>query len=262
MKKFIEETVWRTRGRDTILDADKKGFIVYQTDLFGLGSHETQSNLAGLYRTSGNTNQWNYTLGPDLPGSPTVTLGHNSPWKITMSDGSIVELGDLQRGDFGLFTVDDTPSAIATTRDIIGDLAPVDQNSAVDGVQLGYDDLGNLITDPNTPESNRDDTLNGSTGNDLIQGRGGNDTLIANAGDDLVDGGDGMDVLQGEVGNDQLMGGLGSDVVVGGSADTPLAEQGNDWLDGDDYLKEEAREGTDCLHEAANDGEWRISHVA
>lgn len=140
--------------------------------------------------------------------------------------------------------------------------APVDHNPALDGTQTQTDDLGNLITDPNSPQAGRADTLHGSSGNDHIQGRGGNDTITAEAGDDLADGGEGLDILQGETGNDQLMGGLGSDIIVGGSANTPLAEQGNDWLDGDDYLKEEAREGTDCLHEAANDGEWRISHVA
>jgi Ca2+-binding RTX toxin-like protein len=209
-------------GHDTILDADHKGFVIYQSGFLGISGLTRQDNLAGLYRMSGNTNQWNYTLGPDLPGSPTVTLGHNSPWKITLSDGSIVELGNLQRGDFGLFTIDDTPAAIATTRDITGDLAPIDYNSNLDGIQTQTDDLGNLVTDPNTPEADRIDTLHGSSGSDHIQGKGGYDTLIANAGDDLVDGGDGQDLLQGEAGNDQLIGGLGSDIIVGGSGTDTL----------------------------------------
>ena len=80
----------------------------------------------------------------------------------------------------------------ATTLDIIGDLAAVDQNTATPGVQIGYDALGNVITDPNTPEPGRSDTLNGSTGNDHIASGGGTDWIYAESGgNDFIEAGGG-----------------------------------------------------------------------
>ena len=48
----------------------------------------------------------------------------------------------------------------------------------------------------------RNDTLNGTAGNDLILGLGGNDTLNGLAGNDILVGGAGTDTLNGGLGDD------------------------------------------------------------
>lgn len=114
-----------------------------------------------------------------------------------------------------------------------------------------------------------DDTLNGSStqdiiwaedgndsistgaGNDIIYGGGGNDTINAGSGDDIVysgdgndeiTGGDGNDLLYGEVdddiisgnaGNDIIYGGIGNDTITGCTGEDVLyGEDGSDILDG------------------------------
>jgi len=59
-----------------------------------------------------------------------------------------------------------------TAGTLLGDLAPIDQSPNA-GIQLGYDSLGNVITDPNTPEPGRADDFFDSSANDLIISGGG-----------------------------------------------------------------------------------------
>ena len=67
-------------------------------------------------------------------------------------------------------------------------------------------------------------TLNGDSANDYIDGQGGNDTINSGAGDDLVFGGAGNDVIYDIAGDDDLDGGDGNDTI------TDLA--GDDVIDG------------------------------
>jgi Ca2+-binding RTX toxin-like protein len=69
-------------------------------------------------------------------------------------------------------------------------------------------------------------TINGNTGNDLLCGGNSNDTLRGGDGDDILDGergddtldgGDGDDILRGNTGNDTITGGAGADAFSGGS---------------------------------------------
>ncbi|NJO45781.1 MAG: sugar dehydrogenase [Oscillatoriales cyanobacterium RM2_1_1] len=100
-----------------------------------------------------------------------------------------------------------------------------------------------------SPETNRDDVLQGNAsnnlirglaGNDVIRGNDGEDTLYGQAGDDNLNGGPQNDKLQGDAGNDQLFGAAGDDQLNGGSGDDSLSGGGNaDTLsgnDGDDQL--------------------------
>jgi Ca2+-binding RTX toxin-like protein len=78
-------------------------------------------------------------------------------------------------------------------------------------------------------------TVNGSSGNDVIYGLGGNDTLKGGYGNDTLFGGTGDDWLVGEAGDDIIFGGTGNDVIKGGG----VVNTGNDWLyggDGDDLF--------------------------
>ncbi len=77
--------------------------------------------------------------------------------------------------------------------------------------------------DPNAfilGEDNRDDTLIGGRGDDVIEALGGNDYLIGDDGifdgSDTLDGGNGNDTLEGDDDNDRLIGGSGNDFLDGG----------------------------------------------
>ena len=99
---------------------------------------------------------------------------------------------------------------------------------------------------------NRDATVYGGNGNDLIDarqvtsgnvrlfGENGSDVLIGGCGDDLLDGGNGKDLLIGGGGNDQLKGENGKDWLFGGKGDDALfGGNARDLLiggDGDDFL--------------------------
>lgn len=68
------------------------------------------------------------------------------------------------------------------------------------------------------------DVINGFATEDTIHALDGDDSVNAKAGDDQVYGGDGNDLLLGEDGNDALLGEEGNDILYGGD--------GNDCLDG------------------------------
>jgi hypothetical protein len=68
------------------------------------------------------------------------------------------------------------------------------------------------------------DTLNGGSARECIYGNDGNDTIDGNAGDDHLYGGNGTDTLYGDSGNDCLYGQGGDDYLDG--------ESGYDLADG------------------------------
>lgn len=65
--------------------------------------------------------------------------------------------------------------------------------------------------------SSDDNILDGKAENDLLKGMGGNDTLYGGDGNDTLDGGDGNDTLYGNNGDDTLVGGIGTDNLDGGA---------------------------------------------
>ena len=90
--------------------------------------------------------------------------------------------------------------------------------------------------------TNGDDTLNGTTADDVICGLGGNDLIRGNLGFDRIYGGPGDDDISGDAdddllvggdGHDRLAGGAGDDWILGGPGDDALyGGAGNDHLDG------------------------------
>lgn len=88
-----------------------------------------------------------------------------------------------------------------------------------------------------------DDTVDGSTANDLIYGNegedlirdylGGNDSLLGGKGKDFLAGGEGNDYLNGGQDADFLIGGAGNDILLGGKGnDVFFSGNGNDTLVG------------------------------
>ncbi|NER24167.1 MAG: calcium-binding protein [Symploca sp. SIO1C2] len=73
------------------------------------------------------------------------------------------------------------------------------------------------------------DILLGNEGHDFLFGNGGNDTLFGGEGDDFLLGGVGEDSLYGDDGSDNLNGGEGDDRLFGGDgSDTLVGGEGND----------------------------------
>ena len=87
-----------------------------------------------------------------------------------------------------------------------------------------------------------DDALDGGAGNDLIfgnwgddllQGGSGNDILFGNWNNDFLQGGEGDDELNGDWGDDFLLGGDGHDILIGSWGDDRLeGGLGDDELQG------------------------------
>jgi len=59
-----------------------------------------------------------------------------------------------------------------------------------------------------------DAALDGTAGNDLLQGGNGDDGLFGDAGNDRLEGGNADDILDGGTGNDTLVGGRGDDTYI------------------------------------------------
>lgn len=82
--------------------------------------------------------------------------------------------------------------------------------------------------------TNRNDIINGTSGNDMIfafrgndiiNAKAGNDCIVADQGNDYISAGEGQDVAFGDNGNDIINGGRGNDTLYAG--------KGNDILDGE-----------------------------
>jgi Ca2+-binding RTX toxin-like protein len=173
--------------------------------------------------------------------------------------------------NLALDAVDEIPPQFDRT--IVGDLETIDTQPDAEGIQAGYDSLGNELVDADKPSPGKEDALFDSASNDLIQPGSGNDVVYAlNGGNDLIEGGAGSDIVNGGAGDDRLYGGdeidiaaaiergdsavgtgqrgdwlsggLGDDTVVGGDGDDVLfggggsdlliGGAGNDVLDGGD----------------------------
>lgn len=174
-----------------------------------------------------------------------------------------VRVENYRYGDLGIQLLDEDSEPIVllpptTGGDILGDLSPIDQNPNQAGVQLGYDSLGNVLTNPASPEPGRSDNLYDGPNNDLIRSeagndfilleRGGNDRVKAGIGDDYVavaasHGINSTTFIEGDSGADTLLGGTGSDTIMGASADSiddviaygesePSVAGKGDWISG------------------------------
>ena len=116
----------------------------------------------------------------------------------------------------------------------------------------GADETGPLVPDlpgaPDTPQQTEtppapdqpvatvaaaDQTMWGTSGDDILIGSLRDDAIKSLDGDDIIDGQDGDDVIEGGAGNDMIMGGAGRDILFGNEGQDRLAGgEGDDILDG------------------------------
>jgi Ca2+-binding RTX toxin-like protein len=82
------------------------------------------------------------------------------------------------------------------------------------------------------------DAVAAGEGNDIVYGGRGHDRLYGQEGDDMLDGGSGRDALFGGVGNDTLEGGKGNDTLKGGDGADKFIFNPNREGEGHDVIKD------------------------
>jgi Ca2+-binding RTX toxin-like protein len=196
-------------GADTIRDADYLGVIKWSNVELNGGKKLTDS----LWVSAGQ--QFIYWLVERQDGSHDLIIG---------SGGDRLTVEKWTNGQLGIRLQDaPEPVLLETTRTLQGDLAPIDFDPVADGVQMNYDDLGNVITDPQQSDHDRADTLYDSVEADHIRGLGGDDIIRASrGGDDRIEGGTGRDSIDAGAGDDLVLGGIGTDIVNGGAGEDRL----------------------------------------
>ncbi len=207
------------------------------------GSSDAQL-VAGVFQKD--PNQQNVWKSPD----GTLTLTHDSPWRIVLPDGGEIDLGDtLSSGDFGI-QLKDAPVAPTTTFTLTGDLEPLDGDPITADVQPVSDGFGNYVRDPNLPAPDRADVFYDSPDNDQVRSKGGDDWIEAwRGGDDRLDGG---------AGRDMVLAGAGRDLVIGGAdADRLVGEGGDDVLHGGEEIAITAAYGIGAVQAGSGErGDW------
>lgn len=105
-----------------------------------------------------------------------------------------------------------------------------------------------LPTPPEPPVS--DQTLYGTSENDVLVGGNGNDTIYGNGGSDILTGGNGNNQIYGGSGNDQITAGSGNDTIYGnGGNDSIVTGAGDDLIyvgSGKNYI--DAGAGSNTLY--------------
>ncbi|MEJ8814261.1 calcium-binding protein [Variovorax ureilyticus] len=193
--------IWNTGdGNDTIVD-DGGGTLIINGSNFSFSK--------GTLTKDQNANIWRDKTG-------NVALTHNSPWRIELADGTVIQLGENFDPEKWGITLKDSTEGPQPTNTYTGDYEKA----------LKADGHTYLIDGSNYAGSGEDadssDILFGSEGGDFVRGLGGADALFGYGGNDLIQGGEGADILMGGLGADTLNGGAGNDVIYGSSNGTVL----------------------------------------
>ena len=114
---------------------------------------------------------------------------------------------DTFNGGEGVDTVsyaNETASVLINLRDGFARLNRYPNNN--------YDSRDNFTSIENAIGTDFGDTINGSLGDNQLEGGGGNDKISGERGDDTLYGGAGNDTLEGDDGSDTYIGGTGKDI--------------------------------------------------
>ena len=160
-------------------------------------------------------------------GNETLNLLSNDGQSISTSD--LLEIDVVGAARFPAVMVAGTAGPITTPPDLPDRPEADDPTPALVQPYELYEVLG----------TGANDSLRGSTGDDIVFGQSGNDRLYGDAGNDLLFGGTGSDQLFGGAGNDILYGGGGRDDswqsltdAPGTNADKLYGGAGDDTLTG------------------------------
>ncbi len=164
---------------------------------------------------------------PSVSGSMNLTVGdvESPPGTLTLSGSSnntaLVPNSNIVFGGSG------------ANRTITITAAPKKTGTATITVLVSDGQATGMVTITVIVGSDKNETLNGTAGADMIFGLGGKNTINGNAGNDLICGGNGVDTISGGDGDDTIDGGNGDDVLRGDAGNDILrGETGNDRLEG------------------------------
>ncbi len=195
--------------------------------------------------------------GNDNPTGNTFIGGPGDDWFVLNSD-SYVYLQDLTLPHMTEYTANWDRIVVAGLGDdyTVDDFTVVHHPGGAYGTATFRLKLGNKVlaeinhhdpVDPDDEEAvaaavrqisgqidyEKGEWLNGTAGDDILQGTGHADEIHAWAGDDYIIGGKGSDILEGGDGDDELHGAHGNDTLRGGDGDDYIiGGAGNDRLDG------------------------------
>ena len=156
-------------------------------------------------------------------------------------DGNDVLIGgagiDTLTGGLGMDTADYSAAAAGAVINLQNGNVSDDGNGASDTVSEIENVIGTAFADTINGSSGDnviwagagDDVVSANSGNDTVYGEAGDDILRGNYGADILEGGDGADILKGAGGDDTLKGGAGNDTLRGESDNDTL--YGGDGLD-------------------------------
>jgi predicted extracellular nuclease/2',3'-cyclic-nucleotide 2'-phosphodiesterase (5'-nucleotidase family) len=158
------------------------------------------------------------------------TLSAPVPEELDFTDTAVVPanaLGEQQAFADYLQEFHSTPETAYAEAD-----TPLTDDTRVQNLNFREDTVSES---PPVNGTNGDDDIEGGLGDDTIDARGGDDRVRSLAGNDVVLGGNGDDVLEGGDGNDRLEGDDGDDFVFGDDGhDTIVGGRGDDRLRGND----------------------------
>jgi Ca2+-binding RTX toxin-like protein len=190
------------------VDVTASGFISAVID--GSANAEDATAQVGRVDWNGNTTFiLAFTTDPPLGVAPT-------DWYFVLGGATLPDFASQP----------DPVNAFSNFESQVTFVGPVTSGPFAPGMAISFDGL------PNTT-STENDTITGTSGNDVFNSGAGNDNVHGNGGDDIIKGGGGNDKLFGDKGKDTVRGGGGSDTVKGGSGNDKLyGEAGKDKLEG------------------------------
>ncbi len=158
-------------------------------------------------------------------GSDTATgvaVGDQFTVKAAVTAGSNGAAGLLDGRFVSVYgAADDVSARIFDTRDATDPVIGRNAGGARD-FEVG------TIFDDIIDTRDREDTIYGALGNDILIGGINDDSLYGGGGNDDLVGGTGNDTLDGGDGNDLLMGGYGRDYISGGAGEDTLSYRGEE----------------------------------
>jgi M6 family metalloprotease-like protein len=213
----------------------------------------------------------NPTNRPPVADNQAVTTHQNIPQAITLTasdpDGDTITYSIVTNPSAGTLSSLNPPAGTVTYTPNTNYFGPdsftfmatdsggADSNTAT--VSIVVKGVPNCDGATIVGNDNRNDVLQGTSGDDVIAGLGGNDVIYGNGGHDMICGGNGNDYLDGGAGDDQVNGEAGNDRVSGREGNDELyGREGNDFLDsgaGNDFLIGES--GNDFLDSGAGNDE-------
>jgi VCBS repeat-containing protein len=209
----------------------------------GQAGFQTPASLAGSYGTftfNAASGTWGYTLNNGNSSVQALNAGG------TLTDTLTVKSIDGTATQSILVTINGTNDGASSPAVVTSGVDPNDFDGLTGGTSgsstSGNDTLKGTSGNDVINLGSGNDTYYGAAGDDTISGQNDNDTLYGQPGADNIDGNNGIDTIYGGSGNDTLngnndadtiYGGSGSDTISGGGgADTLIGGYGADTLTG------------------------------